>query len=256
MNILDQNIENKIHDEIIPAVLQGRYESADEGIAAALDELYTNIPDNKRISYGIVHTIKVLSECLFMHLGQAEAPVFEIAVNLFEKSRDGRCKGVALGILSFYGLGDYPKVLPYFETASASEDWNLREFAQMFFRRLIKKYPAEMKEFLLRLADSADALTRRFVGETLRPVQENGWFYNDPDYPLSVLRRMFNEPRPYPRTSVGNNLSDLARRLPELVYGLVAELVASGDKNSYWIAYRACRNLVKKTRSGSWTYWG
>jgi hypothetical protein len=23
-------------------------------------------------------------------------------------------------------------------------------------------------------------------------------------------------------------------------------LVASGDKNSYWIAYRACRNLVKK----------
>jgi 3-methyladenine DNA glycosylase AlkC len=165
---------------------------------------------------------------------------------LFEKSGDGRGKGVALGILSFYGLGDYPKALPYFEVASASEDWNLREFAQMFFRRLIKKYPAEMKEFLLRLVDSADANTRHFVGEMLRPVQENAWFYNEPEYPLSVLRRMFREPRPYPRTSVGNNLSDLARRLPELVYGLVAELVASGDKNSYWIAYRACRNLVKK----------
>ena len=27
---------------------------------------------------------------------------------------------------------------------------------------------------------------------------------------------------------------------------LVEELVNSGDKNSYWIAYRACRNLVKK----------
>jgi 3-methyladenine DNA glycosylase AlkC len=152
---------------------------------------------------------------------------------LFEKSGDGRGKGVALGILSFYGLGDYPKALPYFEVASTSEDWNLREFAQMFFRRLIKKYPTEMKEFLLRLVDSADANTRRFVGETLRPVQENAWFYNEPEYPLSVLRRMFREPRPYPRTTVGNNLSDLARRLPELVYGLVAELVASGDKNSY-----------------------
>ena len=57
---------------------------------------------------------------------------------------------------------------------------------------------------------------------------------------------MFRESAPYPRTSVGNNLSDLARRLPELVYGLVEELVASGDKNSYWIAYRACRNLVKQ----------
>ena len=31
-----------------------------------------------------------------------------------------------------------------------------------------------------------------------------------------------------------------------MVYKLVKELVASGDKNSYWIAYRACRNLVKK----------
>jgi hypothetical protein len=39
---------------------------------------------------------------------------------------------------------------------------------------------------------------------------------------------------------------DLARRLPDLVYDLVKELVDSGDKNSYWIAYRACRNFVKK----------
>ena len=38
----------------------------------------------------------------------------------------------------------------------------------------------------------------------------------------------------------------MTRRLPDLVYDLVKELVDSGDKNSYWIAYRACRNLVKK----------
>jgi len=57
---------------------------------------------------------------------------------------------------------------------------------------------------------------------------------------------MFQERLAYPRTSVGNNLSDLARRLPDLVYDLVKELVDSGDKNSYWIAYRTCRNLVKK----------
>jgi 3-methyladenine DNA glycosylase AlkC len=57
---------------------------------------------------------------------------------------------------------------------------------------------------------------------------------------------MFRESSPYPRTSVGNNLSDLARKLPDLVCDLVRGLVDSGDKNSYWIAYRACRNLVKK----------
>jgi 3-methyladenine DNA glycosylase AlkC len=246
MNILDPSIENNIQTEVIPALLDGRYREATEGITAALDALYANIPANKRISYGVVHTIKVLSEFLCEHLEQTGTPIFENAAKLFEQCEESRVRGVALGMLSFYGVGDYPKVLPYFEQAAAATDWQTREHAQMFFRRLIKKYPAEMKEFLLRLVDSPDANLRRFVGETLRPVQENQWFYKDPEYSLTVLRRMFRERSPYPRTSVGNNLSDLARRLPELVYELVAELVASGDRNSYWIASRACRNLVKK----------
>ena len=50
----------------------------------------------------------------------------------------------------------------------------------------------------------------------------------------------------YPQTAVKNNLSDLARLHPEFVYDLIKELVENEDKNSYWIAYRACRNLVKK----------
>jgi len=103
-----------------------------------------------------------------------------------------------------------------------------------------------MSEYLLELVKSEDANTRRFVAETLRPVQENRWLYKNPDYPLSILKNLFKESSPYPRTSVGNNLSNLARQLPDLVYGLVKELVDSGDKNAYRIAYRACRNLVKE----------
>ena len=38
----------------------------------------------------------------------------------------------------------------------------------------------------------------------------------------------------------------MARHLPDLVFELVIELVSSGNRNSYWIAYRACRNLVKE----------
>jgi 3-methyladenine DNA glycosylase AlkC len=115
----------------------------------------------------------------------------------------------------------------------------------MFFRRLIKHHPEKAREYLLRLAKSEDANVRRFVGETLRPVQENRWFYRNPDYPLSVIKEMFKESSAYARTSVGNNLSDLARQCPETVYDVVGGLVENGDRNSYWIAYRACRNLVK-----------
>ncbi len=245
MKILNAEIERKIQKDVINPFLQGKYALAMGNIAPIVDELYANIPDNKRISYGIVHVIKTLSEYLYAHLVEKDAPVYQIASHIFEETNDFRSKGVSLGMLSYYGLGDYKKVLPAFESAAASSDWQMREFAQMFFRKLIAKHPDQMKEYLLKLVKSKDANIRRFVGETLRPVQENRWFYRNPDYPLSILRYMFKESSPYPRTSVGNNLSDLARRLPDLVYGLVKELVASGDKDSYWIAYRACRNLVK-----------
>lgn len=246
MNILNAEVGRKIQKDIIDLLLQGEYDLVMECIPPIVDELYANIPDNKRISYGIVHVIKTLSEYLYTHLVEIDAPVYQVASHIFEESDDSKSKGVSLGILSFYGLGDYKKALPYFESAAASSDWQMREFAQMFFRKLIKKHPGEMKEYLLKLVKSKDANIQRFVAETLRPVQENRWFYKNPDYPLSILRNMFKESSSYPRTSVGNNLSDLARRLPDLVYDLVAELVESGDKNSYWIAYRACRNLVKK----------
>lgn len=47
---------------------------------------------------------------------------------------------------------------------------------------------------------------------------------------------------PNPRTSVGNNLSNLSKHHPDLNLSIVEELVAAGDGRNYWIAYRACRN--------------
>jgi 3-methyladenine DNA glycosylase AlkC len=188
-----------------------------------------------------------LTQYLYTNLREHAAPVFAIAAALFDEHAEYRVAAVALGMLSFSAVDDgYEPVLPYFERAAASEEWDVREMAQMFFRKVIKAYPDDMQRYLLQLVMSENPNIRRFVAEGLRPCIENQWFYKQPEYPLTVLRHLFRESKPYPRTSVGNNLSDLARRLPELVYELVAELVATGDKNSYWIAYRACRNLVKK----------
>jgi 3-methyladenine DNA glycosylase AlkC len=215
-------------------------------VVDVLKELYDNIPENKRISFGRVYAVQVLSRHLFSSLAKTNANVYEIGATLFESSKDFQTKGIALGILSLHGIDDYKKVLPFFEASASSADWNMRELAQMFFRKLIKKWPDEMKRYLLKLTGSKNPNIRRFVNETLRPVKENRWFYKKPDYSLSILKNLFRECSEYPRTSVGNNLSDLARHLPALVFELVKELAANGDRNSYWIAYRACRNLVKK----------
>ncbi len=246
MNILNSEMRQKIQRGIIDPIQECRYDLAVQAIPSMVAELYGQIPAGKRISCGRIFAIRTLSEYLFLSLKEPPLPRFSIAAELFLRSEDFRTRGVALGILSFIGLENYEPVLPYFAAAANDENWDVREMSQMFFKKLIQKYPAPMKDYLLKLAQSENPNLRRFVAETLRPVQENRWFYRDPNYPLSILGNLFQEAAAYPRTAVGNNLSDLARQLPELVYDLVQKLVESGDKNSYWIAYRACRNLVKR----------
>ena len=241
MNLIDQNIETDIQNQIIDPMIFGDIDKSIKGIEVILKKIYDLIPDNKRISYGRVYTVKVLSKYLF-----EKSPDLENTKNIFDSTSNWYAKATTLGVLSYFALEDYVSILPYFEKAACDENWDVREMAQMFFRKLIKKYPDEMQKYLLKLVKSDDPNIRRFVSETLRPVQENKWFYKNPDYSLKVLRYLFQEKGAYPRTSVGNNLSDLARHLPDPVYKIIEELVESGDENSYWIAYRACRNLVKK----------
>lgn len=241
MNIIGQSVEQEINNQIIIPLSSGDLNNCIKGIEAVLREMYNLIPDNKRISYGRVHTVKVLSKYLFENSVEKEK-----VKKLFDQTNSWYAKSTALGVLSSYALEEFSPFLIYFEKAASDENWDVREMAQMFFRKLIKKYPDEMQAYLLKLTKSEDENIRRFVSETIRPVCENRWFHKQPEYSLKILKNLFKEKKAYPRTSVGNNLSDLARQNPELVYNVVEDLVDSGDKNSYWIAYRACRNLVKK----------
>jgi 3-methyladenine DNA glycosylase AlkC len=249
MKLLNTKIEKNINKKIIDALLKGNYELAVKNISLIFDKLYKKIPDKKRISYGRVHVIKTLSNYIYEKLSESQSLDFDVAADLYENSKDFISKGVALGIISFSGIEEPKRTLPYFVSAADSPDFDTREMAQMFFRKIIKKHPPTAKKILLNLVNSSYSNVRRFVAETLRPAKENKWFYERPEYPLSILRNLFKESSPYPRTAVGNNLSDLAKRHPDLIYKIIGELVESGNENSYWIAYRACRNLVKKEKN-------
>jgi 3-methyladenine DNA glycosylase AlkC len=154
--------------------------------------------------------------------------------------------GVPIFLMAQYGQQHPTEVFSFFAEIAASPDWIVREFAAGGFHSVIASNKDAVLPWLKETALSKNPNVRRFVSETLRPVTVNRWMKKEPEYSLSVLRLLFREAHPYPRTSVGNNLSDLSSRQPELIFSIVQELVASRDPNSYWIAYRACRNLVKK----------
>lgn len=245
MELLTEKIKKQIKDRVVRNARLKKDHLLGKHISAAVDSIHAGIPDNKRVSYGIFHSITVCGRELYQQLTQAELDVLAVARSILAQEAYPNARGVALGLLSLYGVHQPRRVFPLFKKSAASADWVEREFAQGLFRPVIKAHPQQAQKFLLQLVKSKDPNQRRFVSETLRPVRENRWFYKTPDYPLTVLENLFAEAEAYPRTSVGNNLSDLSRRLPDLVLEMVKQLTKRKDKNSDWIAHRACRNLIK-----------
>lgn len=230
---------------IVQSLIQDRYDSAVQSLRELQDEIYNAIPPKQRIGCGITWVLERIS-ALICSAGLDDVQIQLIASGLASTLPEtDRLFGVPIFLMANYGQRHPAEALPFFERVAASEDWVVREFAQGAFRYIIRPHKDFIQPWLQQIAQSRQPYQRRFACETLRPVTVNRWMLEAPEYPLSVLRLMYRESHPYPRTSVGNNLSDLSRRQPELILSIVQELMAMSDANSAWIAYRACRNLVK-----------
>ena len=235
------------HDQLIAAILEAIPTAKTAKIASDLEGLIgiirEDIPEKRRISTGRYSIIKALGERIQPQLKEGHG----IASQLFAAPITPFVRSLALQILSLEALdnSDLALAIPTFETASGDEDWIVRECASGLVRKLIKAFPEKTRDWYLKLVLSPDPNQRRFVSESLRPVVENRWFHNDPEYPLGIIKSLFKEAIPYPRTSVGNNISDWMRVKETFAWPIVNELAHNGDENSFWIAYRACRNIVK-----------
>lgn len=208
--------------------------------------LHASIPEKQRQSRGITWVVQTISELLIEN-SPPGARIKDLALRFYEHIAPGDLLvGVPIFLMAKAGRDHVEEVFDFYAEVAAADAWVVREFGAAAFRQSITPNRADVQPWLKWMATQCDPNQRRFASETLRPVTVLKWVQEEPAYSLGVLRLLFHEAHPYPRTSVGNNLSDLSRRNPELIYALVQELVESGDKNSYWIAHRACRNLVKK----------
>lgn len=218
------------------------FQVIEEIVLRSLEALMRSIPEAKKKSYGIVSVISVFCKSLHETLGEVS---FDVGRELYRRGTTYKSVCLGLGILSHIGVYEPERILPYMKDASDHSMWEVKEFVQMFIRKITKVHKTRVQEFLLKLTQSDNPNHRRFASESLRPVVENNWINKEPEYALKVLRQLFEEKEEFPKVSVGNTLSDLSRKNPELILKVVMDLKALNNEASDWIAYRACRNLIK-----------
>jgi 3-methyladenine DNA glycosylase AlkC len=214
-----------------------------------IERIYADIPEKRRISLGRYSVIKKLGTFIYPLLEEKKINVDKLGSTIFHNEKLDlflRSLGVQLSSIVAEKTGKYASALDLFGKAAMDKEWIVRECSAGFVRKLIKKNPAAMHEWYLKMIKSDNAMQRRFAVESLRPVADNQWFKKNPEFAFSIIEKLFTESEEYPRTSVGNSLSDWMRIDEKKTWEIVKKLAASGNKNSYWIAYRACRNLVKK----------
>lgn len=240
--------DREIHaaEEICAALNRNQAAQAVSRLRILKDEMYASIPEKQRIGRGITWVVQRIA-LLFAHTCGNDTDLRRAGLDLAAiLAPDDILLGVPIFIMGEYGKKHPREIYDFFAGMATSSDWVIREFAQGGFRPVVTPNRETVLPWLKKMAMDKNPNRRRFAAETLRPVTDNRWMYKEPEYSLSVLRLMFRETHPYPRTSVGNNLSDLSRRQPELIYIIVKELIELQDDNSTWIATRACRNLVKE----------
>lgn len=214
-----------------------------------IEQIHKEIPENKRISYGRYNIIKKIGIFIYPLLEKSASDIVLFAQKLIDyEADDPFVKSLGVQLYSIYGekSSNLDIVLRLFEKIAADDNWIVRECSSGFIRKLIKAFPDKIHPWYKQMAQSKLPMQRRFAIESLRPVVENHWIKKKPEFAFSILELMYEENDEYPRTSVGNSLSDWMRIDEKRTLEVVKKLAGSGNKDSCWIAYRACRNLIKK----------
>lgn len=121
--------------------------------------------------------------------------------------------------------------------------------AEFAVRPFITRYPEKALNYLHKWSRSEDANVRRLSSEGCRPRLP--WaaalveFKYDPSPILPVLATLREDPSPYVRKSVANNINDIAKDHPEIIINLLQDWKGK-NPHTDWILRHGCRSLLKK----------
>ncbi|TFF97964.1 MAG: hypothetical protein EU547_02895 [Promethearchaeota archaeon] len=194
---------------------------------------YDIIPENERVGKGRVYISRyVAKEC------------YNYLKNILKFSKEDLLKFANFSLdytkteksLSIYYFGmlflselikTFPKeilnITDILKEWGTNEDWKIREGAVYPIISSLKIDPDSALSVLSKWIEHDNEYIRRLVAESLRPKAQVKWL-RDPDKNdkvLKLLTKMRKDPSLYVRKSVGNNIKDLSKNMPEKMLQLM-----------------------------------
>ncbi|MHA2224305.1 MAG: DNA alkylation repair protein [Candidatus Hodarchaeales archaeon] len=207
------------------------------------------IPKKQRTGKGIVWVLRQLRKQV-----QNEIPlsIQKKSLDLLINGDDWQIRKFTAFIATNCCLEEgYSELYVHFiRQCAVDSHFGVRESAQMAMRELLQFFRPQIHRIFEEWIIDDDQNLRRCVSESLRPVLVYGknWIRDEPDIAIALLKNLNMDPSLYVRKSVGNNLSDISRREPKLVLATLYNWLVENnyDKRTFFIARKACRNIIKE----------
>lgn len=148
-----------------------------------------------------------------------------------------------LAFVQKYGLDDYEAAI------RVQAELTKRFTAEFSIRAFLEKYPERTHAQMLAWARDENAHLRRLASEGTRPrlpwAPRLRAYQHDPRPVLEVLELLKDDPVPYVRRSVANNLNDIAKDHPALTVETCRRWAEDAPAGRAWIVRHALRSLIK-----------
>ncbi len=187
---------------------------------------YQTIPEKERIGKGQFFIAKVTAQGIASLITQrSEENLFTSLLALFEYAENQKklflhyfCLVLA-GEVSSFSKDLFQRIMNQTLFWADHPEWEIRETVGYIIRKGLKVQSDQILSLLQTWSTSSSENIRRIVSESLRPLADIKWL-RDPsknDQILHLLSQLKCDPSIYVRTSVGNNLKDLTKYMPEKI---------------------------------------
>ncbi len=146
--------------------------------------------------------------------------------------------------------------LDHFEASMAAQHAMTQRFTAEFSIRpfLVRHRDATLKRLAQWVRDDSPHV-RRLVSEGTRPrlpwAPRLREFQQDPRPVLALLEHLKDDPEPYVRRSVANNLNDIGKDHPALLVDTARRWLQDAGPERRWLVSHALRSAIKRAEAGA-----